>query len=988
MGPGVREFARARPPATRPAGPERVRAHEAALRLAQAHGSFAEEFVARLDLTQALLPACPGPAQTSCTSPGCAGRSTRTRGLVQDDRDAVLWRLKWAVDLIEDIPEVGLDALVAAIDDVEQVFRADGYHLRPVHAARARLAQRPRRPTGARRELAAWLAEPRDSRSDCQACELREQARLVAERRPGAGARAGRAGRRGRAHLRRGAARAACRWTPSCGWTAGDVDGAVASFRRAWHLAQDDPGAPTRSAPACGCCCAWATPTGPSTCCCPGWGGSTSCATPRERMWFAATAAHVLDRAAAVGLAPDEGRRPAGARGRRRAAPDCRRAWPRPSTRRYGSTVTSATLAAAHDAAPGCPPSRRCRRPGCRRPARVRQRRRARCRPRPACRAGRRCVRDGLAAVDADLEPRCAPGCATATAAARWRRRSSGRPCRCSTGPAPRTPGPRPHRALLELGPGRGAPSRRRRPPWPACEGELALLDAAEAYRDRRPVVRPRGAGARAAPSGSRRAAPTPRPAASGAGSPGSAAPTTRPATLVRAAAAYERAGQSERRLLCGVEAGDGDARPRDPARAAARLDALEAVVGRPPGAARRWPSTARGRIARGTGDPSRRRCCCERGLAVRGMPRRTAARRARRAVRRAGRPGGLGRSRGPGGRPRRRRDAGPRPRAARLRPALPRPGLRRDRPPGRGGRAARGRAAGAARARSPALVGPVGWALGNALLGSASGPRRARRSRRHPRPSRPRDGSRRPPTRSGGPATRPGRPGTTTPRPATSTPPSTRPRAPAPSASTSRRCGRARRCAPTPGTWPAGSPTSTPRSRPASGWQREAGAGEEEFDAEVLEPHVLRQGAHLLARHGEVDEAVERLAPRRGPRRCRARAGAARRGGHRARRRRPARGGRAAAARLARRAAGRRARRRTGRRRGRAGPGPGPGRPGRGGRGRVAAARRRTPEAVRRRRGAARGSPRPGRARPAPAPSSRARGSSPPGPRGCRSRR
>ncbi|HEU5242100.1 MAG TPA: hypothetical protein VFU25_08805, partial [Ornithinibacter sp.] len=39
-----------------------------------------------------------------------------------------------------------------------------------------------------------------------------------------------------------------------------------------------------------------------------------------------------------------------------------------------------------------------------------------------------------------------------------------------------------------------------------------------------------------------------------------------------------------------------------------------------------------------------------------------------------------------------------------------------------------------------------------------------------------------------------------------------------------------------------------------------QAGIGEDEFDGEVLEPHVLRQGAHLLARHGEVDAAVERF--------------------------------------------------------------------------------------------------------------------------------
>ena len=45
-----------------PVGMDRVRAHEGALRLAQAHGSFAEEFVARLDLTQALLPRSRRPA--------------------------------------------------------------------------------------------------------------------------------------------------------------------------------------------------------------------------------------------------------------------------------------------------------------------------------------------------------------------------------------------------------------------------------------------------------------------------------------------------------------------------------------------------------------------------------------------------------------------------------------------------------------------------------------------------------------------------------------------------------------------------------------------------------------------------------------------------------------------------------------------------------------------------------------------------------------
>ncbi len=41
----------------------------------------------------------------------------------------------------------------------------------------------------------------------------------------------------------------------------------------------------------------------------------------------------------------------------------------------------------------------------------------------------------------------------------------------------------------------------------------------------------------------------------------------------------------------------------------------------------------------------------------------------------------------------------------------------------------------------------------------------------------------------------------------------------------------------------------------------REARVDEEEWDGEVVEPYVLRQGAHLLAAHGELDAAVDRLA-------------------------------------------------------------------------------------------------------------------------------
>ena len=187
-----------------PVGTERVRAHEGALRLAQANGSFAEEFVARIDLTQALY-YVPDDPHTLVHFAWLRRALEPQHALEQVDRDAVLWRLKWAIDLIESLPEVPLTSLVAAIDDVEEVYRAEGAALRPVHAARARLAHQTGDPDAVARELSAWVAEPRDTHSDCPACEYRGQSRLTAAARPEPGAGAARPRRRGGPHVRRGA---------------------------------------------------------------------------------------------------------------------------------------------------------------------------------------------------------------------------------------------------------------------------------------------------------------------------------------------------------------------------------------------------------------------------------------------------------------------------------------------------------------------------------------------------------------------------------------------------------------------------------------------------------------------------------------------------------------------------------------------------------------------------------------------------------------
>ncbi len=327
---------------------------------------------------------------------------------------------------------------------------------------------------------------------------------------------------------------------------------------------------------------------------------------------------------------------------------------------------------------------------------------------------------------------------------------------------------------------------------------------------------------------------------------------------LVRAAAAYERAGLDERRLLCGIEGAMATAM-HDPARAAGILQSLEAEVAGTPLLAS-MALDGRARIARSTGDLDEAVALLQRARAVRGAPRRArltelaelcdvrvdqeawaeleapaadlvaAATEARDPVLLAFGQRFLGLAYVETGRPVEAAEL--------LEAALP-----------------------VLREHEPALVGPVGWALGNALLSLGQWPG-ARTAFATASAAFEADGR----VLEAGHA--------------------------------QWRAGNA--------AWDAGDTVAAAshfddavdkardsgtvglyvealRSRAAlradtadlhaglaeldgaiAAGERlavETGTGEDEFDGEVLEPHVLRQGAHLLARHGEVDAAVERLA-------------------------------------------------------------------------------------------------------------------------------
>ncbi len=608
-----------------PPGPERVRAHAEALRHARASGSFAEEFVARLDLTEALLDV-PRTPQGLEHAEWLTGSLDPARGLVRADRDAVLWRLTWAVDLAEDTPEVSLERLRAAIDAVEAALRADGHPLRPVHAARARLAHDTGNHADLDRHLAAWQAAPRDDRLDCPACEARDQAQLLVTDDP---------------------ERALDLLAPVVGgeltcdeeprgslgldaylrMVQGDVDAAVSSFRRAWPLVQDDPAA-SRTV---GLCLLVLLRLGNADravdLLLPRLGWLDELATSRDRMWFSATAAHVLDRAAAVGLAPDgvDGEPlPGVVTGLRRTADELAAAF----DRRYRSGVTSRDLAAAHDAAlvpadPTLPPTRLPRvAPRPVPPPRVVP-------PSPGVVERAEELEAGIAAVATDLEPQVSA----------WLRdRDELLPVetprqwaavslldRASAQDA----GPDRHRALLEAAL-QAATRAGDEAAILRCEGELALLDVAAGTAPDpvtgRPVL---DATAQEARGRARRRAAQLDATGGDAEAGGlwrriawSGAPENPVAILERAARAHDRADQPYRRLLCLAEAAMAVART-DAVAASARLDALEPLVGDHP-VLRSMALELRGRIARANGDNRAAATHLRRAVAVRGIAERS----------------------------------------------------------------------------------------------------------------------------------------------------------------------------------------------------------------------------------------------------------------------------------------------------------------------------------------------------------------------------
>jgi len=85
----------------------------------------------------------------------------------------ILWQYKWILDSIANFPQIGKAQILEMLDDMAARYRRAGYSLRPNYLMRHRLYKFWDEAEGAR-YFHKGRATPRDTMSDCLACELND----------------------------------------------------------------------------------------------------------------------------------------------------------------------------------------------------------------------------------------------------------------------------------------------------------------------------------------------------------------------------------------------------------------------------------------------------------------------------------------------------------------------------------------------------------------------------------------------------------------------------------------------------------------------------------------------------------------------------------------------------------------------------------------------------------------------------------------------
>ncbi|MEA5363632.1 hypothetical protein VA596_29150 [Amycolatopsis sp., V23-08] len=152
-----------------PRGRAHIAAVETVVRDADAHGSPALRYAARIFVTSAYQQGGE-PAKAFVPFAWCL--AVHDRGEADPHWDSNLyWYFKFMAGSMTRFPEMPLERTHAVLDDMERRYRLAGYSMNPVHQYRATLARHVGDRETAAEQYRLWSASPRGEMSDCVGCE-------------------------------------------------------------------------------------------------------------------------------------------------------------------------------------------------------------------------------------------------------------------------------------------------------------------------------------------------------------------------------------------------------------------------------------------------------------------------------------------------------------------------------------------------------------------------------------------------------------------------------------------------------------------------------------------------------------------------------------------------------------------------------------------------------------------------------------------------
>ncbi|MFF2482291.1 hypothetical protein [Paenibacillus sp. NPDC058071] len=151
-----------------PDGKRKLAVMEETIRIADQHMNVQEAYEARMEYTSAALESgCPERLYISFS--WC---------LAQYDRDPggyssleIMWQYKWVLNHLWRMPQLGLDFIERVFDDFRDRCGKLGFTLRAYHQQKVNFLLSQGHMKEAADEFRLWRGTPRDSLSDCRACE-------------------------------------------------------------------------------------------------------------------------------------------------------------------------------------------------------------------------------------------------------------------------------------------------------------------------------------------------------------------------------------------------------------------------------------------------------------------------------------------------------------------------------------------------------------------------------------------------------------------------------------------------------------------------------------------------------------------------------------------------------------------------------------------------------------------------------------------------